>query len=225
VRCYTLLSLTSLDPSIPTTGHKRRRLSSVPILCLKTRGKYLQLHEPKKYITTICREPHKLRVHYNSSTPTKELTRNCSIVKFVGSESALGVSSRIYEEGLDVGWLTSIVYGGQGLGVTQREGRRLISGLSLGAKAMFLSCNTTQSRAVTGLLTGHNTLKRHLHLLGLSVHCVGVEQRMKPRPIMFVSVKLWFHSDVYLNSCLEPEDTKTISLGAIWNFPKATGLP
>jgi hypothetical protein len=32
----------------------------------------------------------------------------------------------------------------------------------------FLSFNRTQSRAVTGLLTGHNTLRRHLHLLGLS---------------------------------------------------------
>jgi hypothetical protein len=33
---------------------------------------------------------------------------------------------------------------------------------------MFLSFNGTQSRAVTGLLTGHNTPRRHLHLMGLS---------------------------------------------------------
>jgi len=31
-----------------------------------------------------------------------------------------------------------------------------------------LSFRRTQSRVVTGLLTGHNTLKRHLHLMGLS---------------------------------------------------------
>jgi hypothetical protein len=31
---------------------------------------------------------------------------------------------------------------------------------------------------------------------------------------------------VYLGSfCLEPEDIKSIILGAIWNFSKATGLP
>ena len=50
---------------------------------------------------------------------------------------------------------------------TQRQARELISGPSLGAKAKFLSFNRIQSRAVTDLLTGHNTLRRHLHLLGL----------------------------------------------------------
>jgi len=34
-------------------------------------------------------------------------------------------------------------------------------------KVKFLSKNRTQSRVVTGLLTGHNTLRRHLYLLGL----------------------------------------------------------
>ena len=43
----------------------------------------------------------------------------------------------------------------------------LISGPCLGAKARYMSFNRTQSRAVTGLLTGHNTLRRHLHLPGL----------------------------------------------------------
>jgi len=31
-----------------------------------------------------------------------------------------------------------------------------------------MSFNMTQSRAVIGLLTGHNTLRRHLHRLGLT---------------------------------------------------------
>jgi len=32
--------------------------------------------------------------------------------------------------------------------------------------------------------------------------------------------------EVYLGSfCLEPEDIKSKSVGAIWNFSKATGLP
>jgi hypothetical protein len=48
----------------------------------------------------------------------------------------------------------------RGLGNTQRQARELISGPSLGAKARFLSFNRTQSRAVTVLLTGHNTLRR-----------------------------------------------------------------
>ena len=54
-----------------------------------------------------------------------------------------------------------------GLGDTQRQARELISGPCLGAKARFLPFNRTKSRAVTGLLTGHNTLRRRLHVLGL----------------------------------------------------------
>jgi len=38
----------------------------------------------------------------------------------------------------------------------------------MGAKARLLSFNRTKSKAVTGLLTGHNTIRRHLHLMGLS---------------------------------------------------------
>ena len=56
----------------------------------------------------------------------------------------------------------------QALGNTQKQARELISGPCLGAKARFLSFNRTQSRAVTGLLTEHNTLRRNLHLIGLS---------------------------------------------------------
>ena len=55
------------------------------------------------------------------------------------------------------------------------------------------SCNRTQSRAVTGLLTGHNTLRRHLHLLGLSdsplCRRCGVEDETSAHI-------LWLHSDV-----------------------------
>jgi hypothetical protein len=53
------------------------------------------------------------------------------------------------------------------LGDTQRQARELISGLSLGAKTKFMSFNRNQSRAVIGLFTGHNTLRRHFYLLGL----------------------------------------------------------
>jgi hypothetical protein len=52
--------------------------------------------------------------------------------------------------------------------VTHRQARELISEPCLGIKARFLSFNRTQSRAVTGLLTEHNTVRRHLHLMGLS---------------------------------------------------------
>jgi hypothetical protein len=41
------------------------------------------------------------------------------------------------------------------------------SGPDVDVKAKLMSFNRTQSRVVIGLLTGHNTLRRHLHLLGL----------------------------------------------------------
>ena len=108
-----------------------------------------------------------------------------------------------------------------------RQAQELISGPCLSAKVRFLSFNRTQSRAVTGLLTGHNTLKRHIHLIGLPNRPLcrrcGAEEETSAHIVW--NVKLWLHTDVYLGSFLEPEDIKSISLGAIWNFSKVTGLP
>jgi hypothetical protein len=112
------------------------------------------------------------------------------------------------------------LYVQQGLGNTQRKARELISGPCLGAKARFLSPNRTQSRAVTGL-TGHNTLKRHLHLMGLSDSPLCRRCRAEEACEALASFR-----HVYLGSSfLEPEDNKSISMGAIWNFSKVTELP
>ena len=46
--------------------------------------------------------------------------------------------------------------------------RKVILGPCPTAKSRLVSFNRTQSRVVTGFLTGHNTLRRHLHLMGLS---------------------------------------------------------
>jgi hypothetical protein len=50
---------------------------------------------------------------------------------------------------------------------TQRQARELISGPDLAMGARLLSFNRTQTGVVTGLLTGHNTLRRHLLIMGL----------------------------------------------------------
>jgi hypothetical protein len=89
-----------------------------------------------------------------------ELARDGSAVKFVGPEPALGVSRqdirrRIRRWSVNQHWVWW-----RGLGNTQRQARELLSGPCLGAKARVLSFNRTQSRAVTGLLTGHNNLRR-----------------------------------------------------------------
>jgi hypothetical protein len=95
-----------------------------------------------------------------------ELARGSSILGFLGPELALGVSRqnirRISCWLINQHWVRW-----RSLGDTQRQARELISRPCLSAKARFLSFNRTQSRAVTGFLTEHNILRRHLHLLGL----------------------------------------------------------
>ena len=86
-----------------------------------------------------------------------------------------------------------------------------------------------QSMAVTGLLTGHNTLRRHLHLLGLSdsplCRRCGAEEETSAH-ILCECEALALHRLANLGCCsLEPEDTKRVSLAAIWNFSKVTGPP
>jgi hypothetical protein len=45
---------------------------------------------------------------------------------------------------------------------TQKQARELISGPDMATGTRLLSFNRTQSRVVIGLLTGLNTLRRHL---------------------------------------------------------------
>jgi hypothetical protein len=51
---------------------------------------------------------------------------------------------------------------------TQSQAPKLISGPNLAIRAWLLSFNRTQSRVVISLLTGHNTSRRHLYVMGLS---------------------------------------------------------
>jgi hypothetical protein len=49
---------------------------------------------------------------------------------------------------------------------TQIQARKLISATSPTSKNSLQSFNRTQSRDVTGLVTRHNTLRRHLYIVG-----------------------------------------------------------
>ena len=85
-----------------------------------------------------------------------------------------------------------------------------ISGPCLGAKARFLSFNRTKSRAVTGLFAGHNTLRRHLHLTGLSDSPLCRRRRAEKETSVHILCEgeaLASHRHVYLGSFfLGPED-------------------
>ena len=95
--------------------------------------------------------------------------------------------------------------------------------------ARFLTFNRNQARAVTGLLTGHNTLRRHLHLLGLldSPLCrkCGKKEETSAHILCECEALASFRHRYLDAFFLEPEDIRNISLGAIWNLSKAIGLP
>ena len=84
------------------------------------------------------------------------------------------------------------------LGITLRKVRELISEPCLGAQARVLSFNGTESRDITGLLTGHNTLRRHLHLMGLSDNplCRRCGAEDETSADILCECEAWLHSDM-----------------------------
>jgi len=152
-----------------------------------------------------------------------------SALRFHGTELALGVSRRHLQKSLGH-WLTNQHEAHwRGLGDTQRQARELISGRSLGTRAKFMTFNKIQSRAVIGLLTGQNTLRRHLYLLVLhdSTLCrkCGVGEETSAH-IRCECVSLVSFRKAYLDSIyLEPEKIKILRLRAIWKYCRAVGLP
>ena len=112
---------------------------------------------------------------------------------------------------------------------TQRQAQKMILGPSPTLNTRFLPFNRTQSRVVTGLLTGHNTLKRHLHLMGLSCSPVCTHTRCGAEEETSIHVfceceALAFHSDAYVGSfLLDTEDVKSIVLGPSETLAKEQG--
>jgi len=157
------------------------------------------------------------------------LARSGSALSFLGPEPALGVSKGDIRKRFSR-WLNSQHWAiWRDPGNTLRQARELISGPCLSTKIKLLSFNRNQSRAVTGLLTGHNTLRRHLHLLGLqdSPLCrkCGIKEETSAHILCeceALATLRYRHLGSYF---LEPEDIKNTSLGVIWSFNKAAGLP
>jgi len=90
------------------------------------------------------------------------LAKDGSVRRFVGPEPFLGVTRQYIRRKMK-GWMEKqylVLW--RGPCSTQRQARELISGPDLATRARLLSFNRTQFRVVIGLLTGHNTLSRHL---------------------------------------------------------------
>ena len=97
-----------------------------------------------------------------------KLTRDGSVQRFVGPEPFLGVSRQNIRRNLKRWMENQHLVLWRGPCSTQRQARELISGHDLATRAGLLSFNRTQSMVVIGLLTGHNTLRRHLYIMQLS---------------------------------------------------------
>jgi hypothetical protein len=81
-----------------------------------------------------------------------------------------------------------------------------------------MTLSRIQSRAVTGLLTEHNTLRRLLYLLGLSNRpsCRWCEAGEETSAHVLCEYEaLASRRLAYLGSFLEPGDIKNLNLGAI----------
>jgi hypothetical protein len=92
----------------------------------------------------------------------------------------------------------------------------MILGSSPTLNTRFLSFNRTQSRVVTRLLTGHNTLKRHLHLTWLSCNPKCTRCAAEEEASIHVFCKcdtLAFHSDAYASSFYLDPEAVSIGLG------------
>ena len=155
-----------------------------------------------------------------------KLARDGSVQQFVGPEAFLGVSRQNIRRKMKHWTEKQHLVLWHGPCSTQRQARELISGPDLATRAPLLSFNRIQSRVVIGLLTGHNTLRRHLYIMGLSNNptCRKCDTEEE------TSVHIWCECEAlaslrytYLGSFfLDPEDIRKLSIGAIWNFAKGT---
>ena len=107
--------------------------------------------------------------------------------------------------------------------------RLRVSGPSPAKRARLLFFNRAQSRVVTGLLTGHNTLMKHIYVMGLSNNHIcwkcGTEEETSVH-IFCECEALVSLRHAYLRSFfLESEDIMNLSTVVMWNFGKGKRLP
>jgi len=100
-------------------------------------------------------------------------------------------------------------------------GSKLISGPSPTPKTRLLSCNRTQSRVVTALLTIHNTLRKHLYLMGLtnSPLCrrCGAEEETSAHVLCECEALALLTHAFWVPFSWTQRTLKSLNVGTIWN--------
>jgi len=158
-----------------------------------------------------------------------KLARDRTVHHFVGQELALAVSRQNIRKTIKC-WIDNqhmVMW--RRLISTHRQAQQMILGPRPSVKTRLLYFNSTQSRVVTSLLTVHNSLRRHLHFMGLS--CIHLCRRCgaeEGTSIHFLCECEALASIIHaylVSFFLDPEDINSVSLAAIWNFSKGTGFP
>ena len=156
------------------------------------------------------------------------LARSGSGQRFIGPEPFLGVSRQNIRKKMKRCMKNQHLALWRGPRNTQGQARELSSGPNLATGARLLSFNKTQTRAVIGLLTGHNTLIRHLHAMGLSndpaCRKCGTEEETSVHILCECEALASLRHQYLGYFFLDPEDIRVLGVGAIWNFIKGTGL-
>jgi len=100
----------------------------------------------------------------------------------------------------------------------------LCSGPIQATKTRLLSFSRTQCRVVNGLLTGYNTLRRNLSVMGLIINPTcrkcGAEEDTSVHILCECEASASFGHAHMGSFFLDPEDTVNLSIGAIWNLGK-----
>jgi hypothetical protein len=156
------------------------------------------------------------------------LARSGSVQRFVGPEPFLGVSSQNIRGKIKCWMEKQHLALWRGPCSTQRQAWELISGPNLATGARLLSFNRTQSMVVIGQLTGHNTLRRHLYIMGLSNNPIcrkcGTEEETSGHSLRECEALASLRYTYLGSFFLDPEDITVLDMGATWNFAEGTGL-
>jgi hypothetical protein len=158
-----------------------------------------------------------------------KLARDGSVQKSVGTEPFLGVARQNVRKRKIKRWVGNqhlVLW--RGPCSTQRQARELTSGPNLATRAPVLSFNRTQSRVVIGLLIGHNTLRRHLYVMGVSDNSIcrkcGTEEETSVHVLCECEALASLRHSYLGSFFLDPEDIRKLNIGAIRKFAKGTGL-
>ena len=156
------------------------------------------------------------------------LAKSGSGQRFIGPEPCLGVSRKNIRRKMKRWMKNQHLALWRGPCSAQRQAREFIFGPDLVTGDGLLSFNRTQTWPVIGLLTGHNTLRRHLHVKGFidnpTCRKCGTEEETSAH-ILCESEALASLRHTFLSSFfLDPEDIRVLGVGAIWIFAKKAGL-